>query len=346
MENGIVSSSRTDDNKLNIEKWKAKNPGKLDTDSKDCERSCQEGSEPGISLQYMRRNVKRDIMEKVVEAIFLLCALVGVVSVAAIIVFVFVKGTRPFVGEDAYSLRDFLTGTVWAPGNGVYGIFYMITASILSTAGAILIGVPIGVLTAVFIAEVAPESIVKVVKPAIEILAGIPSVLYGAFGLGVVVPLIMKVTPQVQGQSLLAVIIVLSIMILPTIVSLSESAIRAVPKAYREASLGIGASKVQTIFKVVLPAAKSGVLSATVLGIGRAIGETMAVMMIAGNPTAGMPESIWSMVRPLTTNIAMEMSYASGRQSEMLFATGVVLFLFIMMVNMTLIKLTQKAGEK
>ncbi|SCP96478.1 phosphate ABC transporter permease subunit PstC [Anaerobium acetethylicum] len=303
-------------------------------------------NETDISIQYMKRNVKRDITEKIVETIFLLCALVGVLSVTAIIFFVFYKGIRPFTGEDAYSIKDFLTGTKWAPSENIYGIFYMITASVLSTAGAILVGVPIGVLTAVFISEIAPEGLVKIVKPAIEILAGIPSVLYGAFGLGVVVPLIMKITPEVQGQSLLAVIIVLSIMILPTIVSLSESSIRAVPKKYREASLGLGASKIQTIFQVVLPAAKSGILSATVLGIGRAIGETMAVMMIAGNPTAGMPESIWSMVRPLTTNIAMEMSYASGRQSEMLFATGVVLFIFIMLVNITLIKLTSKAGEK
>ena len=201
-------------------------------------------------------------------------------------------------------------------------------------------------LTAVFIAEMAPKGAVRVIKPAIELLAGIPSVLYGAFGLGVVVPIIKEISPMVQGQSLLAVIIVLTIMILPTIVSLSESAIRAVPKSYREASLGLGASKIQTIFKAVLPAAKSGILSATVLGVGRAIGETMAVMMIAGNPTQGLPDSIWSMVRPLTTNIAMEMSYASGRQQEMLFATGVILFIFIMIVNITLLKLTNKEGDK
>lgn len=294
----------------------------------------------------MKRNVKRDIYEKIVETIFLLCALVGVISVIAIIIFVFYKGLAPFFGKDAYSFIDFISGTRWAPGENVYGIFYMIVASVISTAGAIVVGVPIGVLTAVFIAEMAPPTAIKIIKPAVELLAGIPSVLYGAFGLGVIVPLILKISPMVQGQSLLAVIIVLTIMILPTIVSLSESAIRSVPNSYREASLGIGASKIQTIFKVVLPAAKSGILSATVLGIGRAIGETMAVMMIAGNPTAGLPQSIWSMVRPLTTNIAMEMSYASGRQQEMLFATGVVLFIFIMIVNLTLIKLTHKAGEE
>lgn len=294
----------------------------------------------------MNRNVKRDLFEKIVETIFLICALAGVVSVIAIIVFVFYKGLHPFFGSDAYSFWDFISGTRWAPGENVYGIFYMIVASVLATFGAIVIGVPIGVLTAVFIAEIAPDAAVKVIKPAVELLAGIPSVLYGAFGLGVIVPLIKQISPKVHGQSLMAVILVLTIMILPTIVSLSESAIRAVPKSYREASLGLGASKMQTIFKVVLPAAKSGILSATVLGIGRAIGETMAVMMIAGNPTEGIPTSIWSMVRPLTTNIAMEMSYSSGRQQEMLFATGVVLFVFIMIVNLTLIKLTHKAGEK
>lgn len=294
----------------------------------------------------MNRNVKRDVLEKVVESIFLICALVGVVSVIAIIVFVFFKGLNPFFGEDAYSFVDFISGTRWAPSENVYGIFYMIVGSVFSTLGAIIIGVPIGVLTAVFIAEIAPKGAVKVIKPAVEILAGIPSVLYGAFGLGIVVPLIKSISPKVQGQSLLAVIIVLAIMILPTIVSLSEAAIRAVPKSYREASLGLGASKVQTIFKAVLPAAKSGILSAAVLGVGRAIGETMAVMMIAGNPTQGLPGSIWSMIRPLTTNIAMEMSYSSGRQQEMLFATGVILFIFIMIVNLTLIRLTRKAGEK
>ena len=297
-------------------------------------------------VSYMKRNVKREVYEKIIETIFLICALVGVVSVAAIIVFVFCKGLHPFFGADAYSFWDFLSGTRWAPSENVYGIFYMIAGSVLATAGAILIGVPIGLLTAVFISEIAPDGAVKIIKPAVELLAGIPSVLYGAFGLGVIVPIIKEISPKVQGQSLLAVILVLTIMILPTIVSLSETALRAVPKSYREASLGLGASKMQTIFHVVVPAAKSGILSASVLGIGRAIGETMAVMMIAGNPTSGLPADIWSMIRPLTTNIAMEMSYSSGRQQEMLFATGVVLFIFIMIVNLTMIRLTHKAGEK
>lgn len=300
--------------------------------------------EAGVSVSSLKWNLKHKWLERFVEGIFLLCALTSVLAVLAIIIFVFYKGIRPFVGEDAYSIVAFLTGTKWAPGEGVYGIFYMIVASVLATGGAILVGVPVGVLTAVFIAEIAPERLVKIMKPAVEMLAGIPSVLYGAFGLGVIVPIIMKISPKVHGQSLLAVIIVLTIMILPTIINLSESALLAVPKSYKEASLALGASKIQTIFKATLPAAKSGIMSAAVLGIGRAIGETMAVMMIAGNPTSGLPDSIWSMVRPLTTNIAMEMSYASGRQAEMLFATGVVLFIFIIAVNFILIKVLKKAG--
>jgi phosphate transport system permease protein len=288
----------------------------------------------------------KSIVERVVEGIFLLSAIASVLFLIAIIIFVFFKGLHPFFGEDAYSFIDFLTGTRWAPSENLYGIFYMITASILGTLGAVVLGVPVGILTAAFIAKIAPKKWAKVVKPAIELLAGIPSVLYGAFGLGVIVPILMKISPKVQGQSLLAVIIVLSIMILPTVVSLSETAIRAVPKSYEEASYGLGATKMQTIFKVTLPAAKSGILSAAVLGIGRAIGETMAIMMIAGNPIGGIPKSVWDMVRPLTTNIAMEMSYASGRQAEMLFATGIVLFIFIMFINLTLLKISRKVGDK
>lgn len=290
----------------------------------------------------MKVNRIRDIKEKIIETIFLLCALASVISVAAIILFVFYKGLSPFVGDNAYSFLDFISGVKWDPQNNLYGIFYMIAASILATGGAILVGVPVGLLTAVFLSEIAPKGLVKVVKPAIELLAGIPSVIYGAFGLGIIVPIIKDFSPRPYGQSLLAVICVLTLMILPTIISLSESSIKSVPNSYREASMGMGASKIQTIFCVVIPAAKSGILSATVLGIGRAIGETMAVMMIAGNPIGGIPHSIWDQVRPLTTNIAMEMSYASGRHQEMLFATGVILFLFIMVVNLSLIRITGK----
>ncbi|MGB8453962.1 MAG: phosphate ABC transporter permease subunit PstC [Anaerocolumna sp.] len=289
---------------------------------------------------------RKEYPEKIFHGIFLLSALVSVLSVIAIIVFVFSKGLKPFFGGDAYSFLKFITGLKWDPGHDIYGVFYMIVGSVLATLGAIVLGVPIGLLTAVFIAELAPKKLVAFIKPAIELLAGIPSVIYGAFGLGVIVPIINKVSPTGQGESLLAVICVLTIMVLPTIISLSEASIRAVPKAYREASLGLGASKTQTIFQSVIPAARSGILTATVLGIGRAIGETMAVMMIAGNNIGGLPTSIWSKVRPLTTNIAMEMGYASGRHQDMLFATGVILFLFIMVINMTLIRLTGKLGDQ
>ncbi|WFR58237.1 phosphate ABC transporter permease subunit PstC [Anaerocolumna sp. AGMB13025] len=289
---------------------------------------------------------RKDYLEKVFNGIFLLCALVSVLSVIAIIIFVFSKGLKPFFEEDAYSFLTFITGLKWDPGHEIYGVFYMIVGSVLATLGAIVLGVPIGLLTAVFIAELAPKKLVAFIKPAIELLAGIPSVIYGAFGLGVIVPIINNVSPTGQGESLLAVILVLTIMVLPTIISLSEATIRAVPKSYREASLGLGASKTQTIFQSVIPAARSGILTATVLGIGRAIGETMAVMMIAGNNIGGLPTSIWSKIRPLTTNIAMEMGYASGRHQDMLFATGVILFLFIMVINITLIRLTSKLGNE
>ena len=291
-------------------------------------------------------NKRKEYPAKIIQTIFLLSALVSVLSVIAIIIFVFSKGLKPFFGKDAYSFLKFITGLKWDPNNDVYGVFYMMVGSVLATLGAIVLGVPIGLLTAVFIAELAPKKVVAIIKPAIELLAGIPSVIYGAFGLGIIVPLINKVSPTGQGESLLAVICVLTIMILPTIISLSESSIRAVPKSYREASLGLGASKTQTIFQTVIPAARSGVLSATVLGIGRAIGETMAVMMIAGNNIGGLPTSIWSKIRPLTTNISMEMGYASGRHQDMLFATGVILFLFIMVINITLIKITGKLGDQ
>lgn len=293
-----------------------------------------------------KANKKRDFIEKIIETIFLLCAMVSVISVIAIIAFVFYKGIKPFVGDTGYSLWNFISGVKWDPTNDIFGIFYMIVGSIFATVGAILIGVPIGLLTAVFISELAPDWLVKIVRPAIELLAGIPSVIYGAFGLGIIVPMIKGVSPKSFGESLLAVICVLTLMILPTIITLSESALRTVPKVYQEASFGLGASKTQMIFMTVVPAAKSGILSATVLGIGRAIGETMAVMMIAGNPIGGLPQSIWDKIRPLTTNIAMEMSYASGRHQDMLFSTGVVLFLFIMIVNLTLIKVTSKREMK
>jgi phosphate transport system permease protein len=300
----------------------------------------------------MVANRKRENGEKIAETIFFLCACIAVLCVATITIFVFFKGLQPFMpwnSEGQYSFGKFISGLEWRPNDHIpsalYGVFYMIIGSVFATAGAIVIGVPVGILTAVFISELAPKSLSRIIKPAVELLAGIPSVLYGVFGLGVIVPSIMTISPQDRGQSLLAVIIVLSVMILPTVITISEAAIRSVPQAYRDGSLALGASKITTIFKVVLPAAKSGILAGIVLGIGRAIGETMAVMLVAGNPIQGIPTSFFDQIRPLTTNIAMEMSYASGLHQEMLFATGVILFAFILLLNFTLNKITTKVGD-
>ena len=283
-------------------------------------------------------NKNKYVMEKVAKNIFFISALVAVVSLLLIIGFVFYKGLTPFISK-GYSFTAFLSGTEWLPSSDKFGILPMILASIFATLGALVIGVPIGILTAVFIAEIASKKIAKLISPAVELLAGIPSVLYGIFGLAFIVPAIQNIFNLPKGQSLLAVILVLAIMMLPTIISVSETAIRAVPKAYKEGSLALGASKIETIFKVVLPAAKSGILAAVVLGIGRALGETMAVILVAGN--SPMMPKLMDSVRPLTTNIALEMGYAFGTHQEMLFATGVVLFSFILILNLVLNKLTK-----
>jgi len=288
-------------------------------------------------------NKNKYVIEKVSKKIFFISSLIAVLSLLLIIGFVFYKGLTPFIFR-GYSFVDFFTGTDWLPGSDKFGIGPMVIASLIATIGALIIGVPIGILTAVFIAEVAPKKVAKIISPAVELLAGIPSVLYGIFGLAVIVPNIQNIFNLPKGQSLLAVIIVLSIMMLPTIISVSETAIRAVPKAYKEGSLALGASKIETIFKVVLPAAKSGILAGVVLGIGRALGETMAVILVAGNSPV-MPSSLMDSVRPLTTNIALEMGYAFGTHQEMLFATGVVLFTFILILNLVLNKLSNKAGN-
>lgn len=287
-------------------------------------------------------NKSKYVIEKVSHTIFLISALIAVISLMLIIGFVFYKGLTPFISK-GYSFTDFLFGTKWVPSADKYGILPMILASIFGTIGSLLIGVPIGILTAVFIAEIAPKRVGKVISTAVELLAGIPSVLYGVFGLAIIVPWIQKTFDKPMGQSLLAVIIVLSIMMLPTIITVAETAIRAVPKAYKEGSLALGASHIETTFKVVVPAAKSGILAAVVLGVGRAIGETMAIILVAGNSPI-IANSIFDGVRPLTTNIALEMGYAFGTHQEMLFATGVVLFLFILLLNLVLSKLSSKEG--
>lgn len=294
-------------------------------------------------LNVKRNNNNKYVIENVSKAIFLVSALIAVVSLLLIIGFVFYKGLTPFVSK-GYSFKDFFFGTKWIPSSDKFGILPMVLASIFGTLGSLVLGVPIGILTAVFIAEIAPKRIGKIISGAVELLAGIPSVLYGVFGLAVIVPWIMNTFNLPKGQSLLAIIIVLSIMMLPTIVTVSETAIRAVPKSYKEGSLALGASYIETTFKVVVPAAKSGILAAVVLGIGRAIGETMAIILVAGNSPV-IPTSIMDSVRPLTTNIALEMGYAFGTHQEMLFATGVILFLFILLLNLVLSKLSNKEGK-
>lgn len=290
-----------------------------------------------------KSNKNKYRVEFITEKIFLLSALIAVISLILIIGFVFYKGLTPFIIR-GYSIFDFLFGKEWVPSANKFGIFPMILSSLFATLGSLIIGVPIGIFTATFIAEIAPKGLAQMISPTVELLAGIPSVLYGVFGIAVIVPTIQKIFNLPKGQSLFAVIIVLSVMMLPTIITVSETAIRAVPKAYKEGSLALGASKTETTFKVVLPAAKSGILAAVVLGVGRAIGETMAVILVAGNSPV-IPKSIMDSVRLLTTNIALEMGYAYGVHQEMLFATGVVLFAFILILNLILTKISDKAGD-
>lgn len=296
-------------------------------------------------VEENKKNKSKYIVDKVTRAIFLICALIAVVSLVLIIGFVFYKGLRPFFAEGK-SFIQFIFGTEWYPTseNQKYGILPMIIASIYGTIGALIIGVPIGLLTAIFISEVAPKGVSKIIIPAVELLAGIPSVLYGLFGLAVIVPWIQNTFNLPQGQSLLAVIIVLAVMMLPTIISVSTTAIKAVPKGYKEGSLALGASHIETTFKVVVPAAKSGILAAIVLGCGRAIGETMAIILVGGN-SVQIPTSIFDKVRPLTSNIALEMGYATQSHQELLFATGVVLFAFILILNLVISKLSNKEGK-
>ncbi|WP_449622332.1 phosphate ABC transporter permease subunit PstC [Robertmurraya sp. Marseille-Q9965] len=290
-----------------------------------------------------KANKRKYMLEKVSGRVFLFCALLSVVSLLLIIGFVFYKGSHPFLAE-GYSFIDFLLGSDWVPSEDKFGILPMIVASIYATIGALIIGVPIGLFTAIFLAEIAPRSVAKIISPAVQLLAGIPSVLYGVFGLAIIVPFLQNNLGLIKGQSLIAVIIVLAIMMLPTVVTVAETAIRAVPKTYREGSLALGVSPIGTIFKVVVPAAKSGIMTAIVLGMGRAIGETMAVILVAGNSLV-IPTSLTDSIRPLTTNIALEMGYAFGTHQEMLFATGIVLFSFILILNFVLARISSKGGN-
>jgi len=290
----------------------------------------------------MISNKRRNLLERIIESIFLVCAALSILSVIVITIYVFAKGS-PAIFK--VGVLNFLFGTVWQPEANQFGILPMIVSSVLGTIGAVVIGVFIGLFTAIFLAEIAPKKLAELIRPAVELLAGIPSVVFGFFGLMVLVPIISKYFGG-AGNSLLAVIIILSVMILPTVISMSETSIRAVQPTLKEGSLALGASHIQTIFKVIIPAAKSGIMASIVLGTGRAIGETMAVILVSGN-TALIPHAITDRVRTMTANIALEMGYASGLHQETLFATGVVLFIFIMLLNITLnILLHRRDGEE
>lgn len=261
--------------------------------------------------------------------VFMVCACVSVAAVILICLFMFANGL-PAIKE--IGPLNFLLGMDWKPSQGLYGIFPMIIGSIYVTAGAIVVGVPVGILTAVFLAHYCPKRIYKLIKPAIDLLAGIPSIVYGFFGLVVIVPIVQELT-NTSGKGILTASLLLGIMILPTIINTAESSIRAVPDIYYEGSLALGATKERSIFRSVFPAAKSGIFAGVILGVGRAIGETMAVVMVAGNQSI-MPESITSGVRTLTTNIVLEMGYAAELHREALIATAVVLFVFILIINL------------
>ena len=271
------------------------------------------------------------VLERLMKWVFFAAALTSVLAVLLICLFLFANGVPAMAKAGIF---DFLLGTKWAPNNtpASYGIFPMILGSIYVTAGALVVGVPIGLLCAVYMAHYCPRRLYRFLKPAVELLAGIPSVVYGFFGLVIIVPLIRDLWGG-TGTSILAASILLGIMILPTIITVSESALRVVPSHYYEGALALGATHERAVFRTVFPAAKSGILAAVVLGIGRAIGETMAVQMVAGNQ-ARIPDSILKGVRTLTSNIVLEMGYAAEMHREMLIATGVVLFVFILLINL------------
>ena len=267
--------------------------------------------------------------------VFFVCALTSIAAVVLICLFLFANGI-PAMKE--IGLLNFLTGAKWKPGNDIYGILPMILGSIYITAGAVVIGVPVGLLTAIFMAFYCPKKLYGLLKPCTELLAGIPSIVYGFFGMVVIVPCIRTVADwfdvDISGSSILAASVLLGIMILPTVIGVSEAALRAVPSAYYEGAVAMGARHERAIFTVMLPAAKSGVLAGVVLGIGRAIGETMAVIMVAGNQPR-LTGNMLKGIRTMTANIVMEMGYATGLHREALIATGVVLFVFILIINLT-----------
>lgn len=271
----------------------------------------------------------KKIKEPLMHGVFVVAACASICAVALICVFLFANGIPAMQKVGVF---DFLLGTKWKPGNDIYGILPMIVGSLYITAGAIIIGVPIGVLSAVFLAKFCPKPLYRILKPAVELLAGIPSVVYGFFGLVVLVPFVRDHFGG-DGSSILTASLLLGLMILPTIITVSESSIRAVPESYYEGGLALGATHERSVFFATLPAAKSGIMAGVILGIGRAIGETMAVILVAGNQPR-ITGDLLKGIRTMTTNIVLEMGYASGLHREMLIATGVVLFVFILIINL------------
>lgn len=306
-----------------------------------------------IPDSVIRSSKSKETVEIIAQIIFTVCALFAILAVVAITAYMMIGGTPALL---KVGIKEILLGTVWKPtaAEPEYGILYVVLTSIAGTALAILIGVPIGILSAVFLAEVAPKKLAMVVKLAVELLAGIPSVIYGLLGIYLLNPLMYKLelfvfrnSPDHQftgGANLLSAVLVLAIMILPTVINISEISLRAVPVHIKSASLALGATHIQTIFKDILPAARSGVVTAVVLGIGRAIGEAMAISLVSGS-SVNLPLPFNS-VRFLTTAIVSEMGYAQGTHRQVLFTIGLVLFVFIMIINITLNKLLKKGGAE
>lgn len=306
------------------------------------------------SYSIMRNRKNTSIVERVAEIIFIICALIAVLAVASITIYMIINGS-PALGK--VGVKEILFSSVWEPANKTnpqFGILYIIMTSVVGTALAILIGVPIGIMTAVFISEVASKRLAGIVKPAIELLAGIPSVIYGLLGVMVLNPLMYKLELKIfkdsathtftGGANLISAVLVLAIMILPTVINISESSLSALPSQLKSSSLALGASHIQTIFKVLLPAAKSGIITAVVLGVGRAIGEAMAITLVSGS-SVNFPLPFNS-VRFLTTAIVSEMGYANGLHRQVLFTIGLVLFVFIMIINVTLSAILKKGGKE
>lgn len=291
------------------------------------------------------------VVESVAQGIFTVCASFAILAVASITLYMIISGT-PAIFKVGW--KEILFGTVWKPtaAEPEFGILYVILTSIVGTALAILIGVPVGILTAVFLAEVADRRVARIVKPAVELLAGIPSVIYGLLGIYLLNPLMYKLELKIfagskthrftGGANLLSAVLVLAIMILPTVINISETSIKAVHPSIKAASLALGASRVQTVFKSILPAAKSGIVTAVVLGVGRAVGEAMAITLVSGSSVN--PPLPFHSVRFLTTAIVSEMGYSQGTHRQMLFTIGLVLFVFVMLINLVLTKILKKGA--